>query len=193
MSWDAEREQELCAAASRGDRDAMRQLLAHFADPLFGGVVLPRVGSRADAEDILRETLARAVERMPGFEWRGLGLWPWLRRIAINLVADHGRRIGAARRMEEGYAAELATLPPRIEAGAEAAIIEEEERRLCREQLDRALASISERYRKAVVLRVVEGRPREDAAAALGVTVGTFDVVLHRALRALRKAWPAVA
>lgn len=169
----------------------MRELLAHFSDPLFVGVILPRVGNRADAEDILRDTMVRAVERMPSqFQWREAGLWPWLRRIAVNLVTDWGRRQQARQRLEDGYLAEVRTLPPRVEAGAEAIMIEQEERRLCHQQIREALDSLNERYRRAIELRLLEGRPREEAAAALEVSVSTFDVVLHRALKALRKAWP---
>ena len=36
--------------------------------------------------------------------------------------------------------------------------------------------------------RILDERPREEVAAALGVSVATFDVVLHRALGALKKA-----
>jgi RNA polymerase sigma-70 factor (ECF subfamily) len=74
-------------------------------------------------------------------------------------------------------------------AGADEALIEQQERSLARSQLDRALATLNDRYRRAVELRVLEERPREDCAAALGVTVGNFDVILHRALAALRKAY----
>jgi RNA polymerase sigma-70 factor (ECF subfamily) len=37
-------------------------------------------------------------------------------------------------------------------------------------------------------MRILEERSREEAALALGVSVATFDVVLHRAMAALRKA-----
>lgn len=179
--------------AKEGDREATRELLAHFSDPLFAGVILPRVGSRADAEDILRETLLKAVERLPRqFEWRDSGLWPWLRRIAVNLVADYGRRLQSKQRLEESYLAEVQTLPPRIEGGAEAALIEDEERKINLQHLGAAMESINERYRRAIELRLLEGVPREEAAKALDVTVPTFDVLLHRALKSLRKAWPQV-
>lgn len=171
----------------------MRELLDHFAEPLFSGVLLPRVGVRADAEDLLRETMVRAVESMGRFEWREGGLWPWLRRIATNLVRDRGRRLAARRRLESGYEAELRTLAPGLGAGAEAALIEEEERRICMERLRRAMEALNERYRRAIELRLLEERSRAEAAEALGVTVGTFDVLLHRALKALRRAWPEVA
>ncbi len=35
---------------------------------------------------------------------------------------------------------------------------------------------------------MLEERSREEVAAELGVTLATFDVVLHRALTAMRKA-----
>ncbi len=191
MSWDKERERQLCLSAQEGDAEALRDLLDHFADPLFAGVILPRVGNRADAEDILKDTMLRAVERMPTqFKWREAGLWPWLRRIAVNLIADYGRRRQARQRLEEGYQAEVRTMPPRVEAGAEAVMIEQEERRICLEQLQTALGSVNERYRRAIRLRLIEGRSRQEAAAQLEVTVSTFDVLLHRALKAVRKAWP---
>lgn len=167
--------------------------MTHFADPLFSGVILPRVGHRADAEDILRETMLRAVERLPTqFEWRKAGLWPWLRRMTVNLIADYGRKKQSKKRMENGYVAEVQTLAPRVEAGIEASLIEHEERQQSLKQLEVALGSINERYRKAVQLRLLQGKTREDSAAALGVTVSTFDVLLHRALKALRKAWPDI-
>jgi len=191
VSWDKERERQLCLSAQEGDAEALRDLLDHFADPLFAGVILPRVGNRADAEDILKDTMLRAVERMPTqFKWREAGLWPWLRRIAVNLIADYGRRRQARQRLEEGYQAEVRTMPPRVEAGAEAVMIEQEERRICLEQLQTALGSVNERYRRAIRLRLIEGRSRQEAAAQLEVTVSTFDVLLHRALKAVRKAWP---
>ena len=40
---------------------------------------------------------------------------------------------------------------------------------------------------------MLEEKPREEVAAALGVSVSTFDVVLHRALTALKKALGAPA
>ena len=50
-----------------------------------------------------------------------------------------------------------------------------------------ALAKINPRYAEAIRLRVLQERPREEVAAALGASPATFDVVLHRAMAALRK------
>jgi len=50
------------------------------------------------------------------------------------------------------------------------------------------LSTLNPRYAQAIRLRVLEEQSREDAARALGVSVATFDVVLHRALAALKRA-----
>jgi RNA polymerase sigma-70 factor (ECF subfamily) len=190
--WNASVERDLCARAGRGDAQALRALLDHFAGPLHDAVVLPRVGSRAEAAEVLEDTLSRAAERIADFRWdEARGLWPWLRRIAVHRIVDGVRRRGAERRMTERYEAELTALPPRIEAGAEAEIIEAEERRAREQRLTVALATLNERYRRAIELRMFEERPREECAAALGVSVATFDVVLHRAMTSLKKSFGA--
>ena len=53
------------------------------------------------------------------------------------------------------------------------------------------LDRLNPRYAQAIRLRVLEERPRAEAAEALGVSLGTFDVVLHRAMAALRKVLDA--
>jgi RNA polymerase sigma factor (sigma-70 family) len=188
-SWSAAREQALATRAERGDARALEELLEHFAGPLHDAVILPRVGSRAEADEVLRDTLCRAVERLADFRWTDAGLWPWLRRIAIHRIVDGARRRAAARRFEERYEAEVAVLPPRIEAGAEEDMIEAEERAHREKRLGVALEALNERYRRVIQLRVIEERPREECAAALGVTVATFDVLMHRALASLKKTF----
>jgi len=184
------RERSLCARAIGGDARALRALLDHFAPPLHDAIILPRVGSRAEAAEILEDTLSRAVERVADFRWdEGRGMWPWLRRIAIHRIVDGARRRAAERRMSERYEAEVATLPPRIEAGAEAEMIEVEEMRAREARLKAALDALNERYRRAIELRIFEEQTREACASALGVTVPTFDVVLHRALASLKKSF----
>jgi RNA polymerase sigma-70 factor (ECF subfamily) len=53
------------------------------------------------------------------------------------------------------------------------------------------MASLSPRYREVITLRLVEQRSRAEAAAVLGLTVNTLDVLLCRACKAFRKHWHA--
>ncbi len=58
-----------------------------------------------------------------------------------------------------------------------------------RDAVATALARINPRYRRALELRFFEDQDRDRCAAALEVKIGTFDVLLLRALRAFRAAW----
>lgn len=182
-------EQRLVESAQRGDREALGALLDRVARPLYSAVILPRVGSPADAEDILKDTLLRAMERLETFHWTGAGFFPWVRQIAINLVVDHARRNQRRGRMEERFERQAADVMPLHHAGAEESLIEQQERAVALRMMESAMGELNERYRRAIELRILEERSREDCAAAMGVTLGNFDVILHRALAALRKAY----
>ena len=47
--------------------------------------------------------------------------------------------------------------------------------------------ALPERYRVAITLRLIDELSRDECASQLGVTIGTFDVLLFRAVRAFRK------
>jgi RNA polymerase sigma-70 factor (ECF subfamily) len=59
-----------------------------------------------------------------------------------------------------------------------------------REQVELSLSRLNPRYALALRLRLLEDREREECAAILGVTVGNFDVILHRACKAFRQGYP---
>ena len=179
-------EQRLVEEAQRGNLDAMRPLLERYAPPLYSTVILPRLGDAATAEDVLRDTLATAVEKINRFTWQGKTIYPWLRQIAINKVYDVHRASKRSRRLADAMAQELPSETD-PEASPDAMMMAEEERTLHRARIDEALGSLTERYRVAIQLRLVEELSREECARRLEVTVGTFDVLLHRAVRAFRK------
>lgn len=179
-------ERRLIEEAQRGDLDALRPLFERYASPLYGSVILPRVGSAAAAEDVLRETFLTAVTKIERFRWQGRSFFVWLRQIAVNKAYDLHRKSKRQRKLAEAMAAEMpADSPP--ETGPDALLIAEQERRICRERIDAAMERMSDRYAAAIRLRLIEELPREQCAAQLDVTVGTFDVLLYRAVRAFRK------
>lgn len=182
-------ERALVEAAQGGDRAALQSLLDRVARPLYAAVILPRIGNPADAEDILRDTLLRGMERFDTFRWTGAGVFPWFRQIAVNQVIDHVRRRQRRGRLEDRFEEHVNHVVPLHHAGADDALIEAQERASSSRDLHAAMATLNDRYRRAVELRLLEERSREECAAALGVTVGNFDVILHRALAALRKAY----
>lgn len=186
---EAEQERMLVEAAQRGDVASLRTLLERFAPVLYSNVILPRVGVAAEADEMLRDTLSRAAQKLDAFRWTGAGFFPWLRQIAINMIIDRARSRQRQAKMESSLAAHESTLQPMHHAGAEEAAIEQQERAIANRQLREALETLNERYRKAIEMRLIEELSREECAAALSVSVATFDVILHRALTALRKVY----
>lgn len=185
-----EEEQRLIEEAQRGNLDAMRPIFERYAPPLYGTVILPRTGDAATAEEILRDTMATAVEKIGRFAWQGKTIYPWLRQIAINKVYDLHRHAKRSRRLADAMAQELpAESAP--EANPDAQLIAAQEQRANRARIDETLAALPERYRVAIELRLVDELSREECARRLDVTVGTFDVLLFRAVRAFRKRYGA--
>jgi RNA polymerase sigma-70 factor (ECF subfamily) len=184
-----EAERHLCERARGGDRRALAEILRKYGPILYRSVLLPRLGSEAVAQDALADTYVRVVERFSQFEWRGCGVYPWLRVVAMRLALDMLR----ARRRESLFEPEdlqqaVDQAERDLDAGLDVDLCEKQDRESSKQRVEVALARINARYALAIRLRVLEERPREEAAHALGVTVSTLDVVLHRALKALKKA-----
>jgi RNA polymerase sigma-70 factor (ECF subfamily) len=178
-------EQELCERARTGSRIALGQLLEKHGSRLYRSVLLPRLGSVDAAEEALAITYSKVVERFSQFEWQAVGVYPWLRMVAMHVAIDMLR----ARKREVLF--EPSDLERELDLGqrsdTSADQLEEHDLAVARQRVAVLLDQLHPRYAEAIRLRVLEARSREDAAQKLGVTVGTFDVVMHRALGALRK------
>jgi RNA polymerase sigma-70 factor (ECF subfamily) len=186
VELELEQEQRLVEEAQQGNLDAMRPLLERYAAPLYGTVILPRLGDAASAEEVLRDTLATAVEKIRRFTWQGKSIYPWLRQIAINKVFDVHRQSKRSRRLADAMVHETAVESDPA-SHADAQLIADQERRAHRDRIDETMQQLQERYRSAIELRLIQELSREDCARRLGVTIGTFDVLLFRAVRAFRK------
>lgn len=185
---DRQEERKLCERAKEGDKRALATLLRKHGPTLFRTVLLPRLGSEAAAQDALADTYMRVLERFDQFEWRGCGIYPWLRVIAMRIALDALRGRKRETLFEPADLTRAVESAERdLDAGIDEQLCEKRDKAAAREKLDRALATINKRYATAIRLRVLEEKSREEAAEALGVTVPTFDVVLHRALASLKK------
>ncbi len=181
-----EEEARLIRAAQAGHLDAMRPLLERYASPLYAAVILPRLGNAVAAEDILRDTLATAVEKIDRFTWQGKTIYPWLRQIAINKIFDLHRANKRSRRLAEAVAQEL-PVESDPDSSADAQLMADQERAAHRAQIASTLELLPERYRTAIELRLIGELSRDECARRLAISVGAFDVLLHRAVRAFRK------
>ncbi len=181
-----EEERVLAVRAQAGDRDALGTLLRRFGPRLYRSVLLPRLGSAAAAEEALSATYMKVVERFDQFTWQSVGVYPWLRVVALRIALDQLR----SRKREVLF--EPADVEREIDAAGresrEAEVIEQHDLAQAKSRVLDLLGRLNPRYATAIRLRVLEERSREEAAKELEVSVATFDVVLHRAMAALKKA-----
>lgn len=185
-----EAEQDLVARAKEGDREALGILLTRFGPALYRSVLLPRLGNAGIAEQALGDAYARVVERIGSFEWQPAGIYPWLRTVALHVAIDllRARRREVLFEPDELQREAEAGEHDRADGGLTESFMERRDLEAARAKLEKGLAKINARYASVIRLRIIEERPREEVAAALGVSTATFDVILHRAMTALRKA-----
>ena len=92
------REKRAIERAQSGDLAALEPVLAQHAEALFA-CILGRVGERATAEDLLKDTFVTALEKIASFAWQERSIYHWLRQIAINKTLDHHRALGRRKRL----------------------------------------------------------------------------------------------
>jgi RNA polymerase sigma-70 factor (ECF subfamily) len=143
-------------------------------------------GCAADADDLVQETLRRAIEAPPPDQERSLA--PWLMRIATNLSIDHLRKrreapyVGAWLPSPIDTDALLEQLPP---TGPDA-----EARYEAWESVSYAflvaLEALDPIPRAVLLLRDVLGYSGPETAECLDLSAGNVRVILHRARAALQ-------
>jgi RNA polymerase sigma-70 factor (ECF subfamily) len=148
--------------------------------------------SDEDADDALQEAFLAAFKALPRFEGRS-ALGTWLHRIAVNAALMKLRSKQSQEPSESGGEVDE-LLPEFVGLG----VFGETQSRWCelpedpmvREEVcvevRKAIASLPEPYRVALVLRDIEGLSNEELAQALSVTVNAAKIRVHRARQALR-------
>ena len=154
------------------DRAVVDALLA--SRDRFLAFVRKRVGSAADAEDILQDALARALAHGRDVRDQESAV-AWFYRVLRNAIVDHWRAKGAERRALEAAAREIPEAGPDPAAAGD----------LCR-CFEPLLPTL--KPDQAALLRAVDlgGRRPVDVAAEQGITPNAAMVKLHRARKALR-------
>lgn len=144
--------------------------------PMLMRLMTARLGSAADAEDVLQELWLK-LETLP--EQKLDNPEAYLFRVVANLAAD--RRLSMARAVaRDGLW--LSAQPESQEfPDAEAVLLARE--RLA--QVEAAMAAMPERMRAALYMFRIEKRPQKEIAQMLGITVSGVEKLLKRGYRQL--------
>jgi RNA polymerase sigma-70 factor (ECF subfamily) len=170
MTTTAASDAELMAAHVAGDPEAFGELVRRHRDRLWA-VALRTLGDREEAADAVQEALLSAFRRADTFRGDS-AVTTWLHRIVVNACLDRIRRRSARPTTPLGDID-----PP--QRGDESAAAE------LRIDVDRALGSLPDGQRLALVLVDLQGLPVAEAAQILGVAEGTVKSRCARGRAAL--------
>jgi len=145
---------------------------------------LPRLRSYARAltrdavaaDDLVQDALLRAYERASTYR-SDRSLRAWLLSILHNIFIDQKRREGSERRRD----ARMTLLNEGLVAQGD------QEQAVYLRELSLRFDALPEDHRAVISLISVQGLSYQEAAATLGVPVGTVMSRLHRARTALRE------
>jgi RNA polymerase sigma-70 factor (ECF subfamily) len=171
----------------RGDADAFEEMAREVAPALYR-LAVHLTGRTEDAEDLVQETLVRALPALRKFEGRAK-LSTYLTRALGNLWKNRLRSRSRSRivgwlKVGEREDPEVPTVDP-VDPGPSAQDRLERDDRAAR--VRRAVAGLRPDRRLVLLLREVEERSYEEIAEVTEVPIGTVRSRLARAREDLRR------
>jgi RNA polymerase sigma-70 factor (ECF subfamily) len=136
------------------------------------------VRSRQDADDLVQDTLLRALDNLHRFQGEG-GIRPWLFTIMHNLFVSQIRKV-RARPQHEAFTSEME---------ASTGFIGAQEDGLHQRDLVAALYALPAEQRTVILLVSVEDLSYSEVARVLGIPIGTVMSRLARGRERLRSLW----
>lgn len=172
----ADPEDPIREAVAQGKPDAAIELCAARFGGSIGRLCMALLGSQAEAEDVVQETLVTAHGSLA--QWRGEGsLRAWLFGIARRKCARQLERKSA-----HALKLQLVTPPASPDDDAEQRLLANERARKAR----LALAAVKPSEREALVLRYVGELSFKEIAEACGIDEAAARKRVSRALHKLR-------
>jgi RNA polymerase sigma-70 factor (ECF subfamily) len=176
-------DEELVARSIGGDSNSFNELILRWERPIYA-LAYRTIGREEDARDVCQETFLRAFRALPGF--RGQAKFSsWLYRIALNLCRDWMRRERRARLVQPPEHVDLMELAVAAEPSEsiEDLVSRKDQARV----VERAMATLSEEQRTAIVLKEYHGLTFQEIADVVGCPLSTVKTRLYQGLMVLRR------
>jgi RNA polymerase sigma-70 factor (ECF subfamily) len=156
------------------DEAAFRTLVERHVDRAFG-IALRIVGSRADAEDVVQDTMLKVWTQRGKWQHGRAKFSTWLYRVITNRCID-------LRRMPRTDNVDAVPEP----ADAQPDVVSTMQRDEVSQLLERAMQRLPEHQRVAVILSYHENMSNGDIAEVMDTTVAAVESLLKRGRQQLR-------
>ena len=178
-------DRELVESAQKGDYSAFDQLVTLHRGKIYA-MIYNIVKNDADAWDLTQDAFIKAWKALPKFENRSK-FSTWMFRISHNVVYDWKRK----KKIEsDGELDDNLFSTDRIDPRARTAPSvpgspdQEIEKAELRQQIEAALAKLSDKHREVILLREVQGLDYKEIAEIIECSIGT---VMSRLFNARKK------
>jgi len=173
----AEELQEFMRGVVRRDRAAFAALYDRTAPQLFG-IALRILRQREEAEDVLQEAFVAVWDGAASFDPERGSVMTWLVTVLRHRAIDRRRRRA---HLEDRLGSEEDLL------ALTAAASDESDRGAGLAALQKCLAELEERPRRAVLLAYAYGYTHEELAKRLSTPIGTVKSWVRRSLERLKR------
>ncbi|MBR5850699.1 MAG: RNA polymerase sigma factor [Alistipes sp.] len=163
-------DRQLVESALAGDDVAFAYLSNRYRDAIRQ-LLVQRVGSDDDADDLLQETFIKVYLHLDRYN-PAYTFGQWIYTIARNTFIDFYRRRQEELPIDERFSAPAATTP-----NPEESVI----RLQLRSQIDQCLNRLTPRYARLIRMRFLEEYSYEEIAERLEIPLGTVKTQIHRA------------
>jgi RNA polymerase sigma-70 factor (ECF subfamily) len=170
-------DESLLQASARGDQRAFSELYERHARTIYN-YLFRRLADWSEAEDLTAVVFLEAFRRRADVVVVEGKLLPWLYGIATNVLRNRRRALWRHRQLVAKLARQ-----PRVDVTPDAAARSEAAEHM--RSVSRRIAGLPRQQQDVIALCVWSGLGYEEAAAALGVPVGTVRSRLARARTSL--------
>ena len=169
-------DRQLVECALAGDDTAFEYLFNRYRDAIRQ-LLVQRVGSEDDADDLLQETFIKVYLHLSDYS-EEYTFGQWVYTIARNTLVDYVRRRADDVSIDSKFIAPMATTP----SPEESVIINQRTA-----HFEASLAELSEDYRRIIEMRFLEEYSYEEIADKLGRPLNTIKTQIRRAKAAVCK------
>ena len=167
-----------------GDLESFNQLVLRWERPIYA-LAYRVIGREEDARDVCQETFLRAFRALSGFKGQAK-FSSWLYRIALNLCRDWIRRQRRQPVAQAPEGVDLFDLASEVTSPAES-IEQLVARREIGRAVQRAMATLPEEQRTAIILKEYHGLTFQEIADLLDCPLSTVKTRLYQGLSVLRR------
>ncbi|WP_373533485.1 RNA polymerase sigma factor [Vampirovibrio sp.] len=172
---------ELIERAVKGDQKAFSQLVNRYL-PLVYNYLYRMTQNHEVSEEMAQEAFVKAYQNLKSFD-QSRNFKPWILRIASNAaisqIRKQSRLVSLNALEEEGVWGEA-------EHQTSEDIVTQLERKLSAQEVLKALGTLDDKYRQALLLRYQQELSYEEIADALGIPLNTVRTWIKRGMDKLR-------